>query len=227
MDPQNLIDKLRVVGIEKWEVMQTNVAYMKKYPEGQGVEVLASGLARCGASDDCYVIKMTVDIENSGTANVFFKDPQLDVCVVQLDEQGEVMATGMSGKTELYRGTNAPMSPTFADLGMARLVVEDRADWEPIAAISCPQGSEKAKESQVQFEILVGSRDWSHAQLMLDAFNIMNTESRKWILWLRGTAKVGSGRASLQSTAMVIPSSPVEISLKSKPALQHEMAFPK
>ena len=62
---------------------------------------------------------------------------------------------------------------------------------------------------------------------MINAFNIMNTENRKWVLWLRGSSKVGSGKITGQSSAMAIPSSPVEVSLKSKPALQREMEFPK
>ena len=50
MDPQNLIDRLRVVGIQKWEIIQTNVAYMKNYPGGAGVEVLANGFGTVAAA---------------------------------------------------------------------------------------------------------------------------------------------------------------------------------
>ncbi len=227
--PPGLIDNLRVVGIQKWEVMPTNVAYVKEYPAGSGIDVLAYALSECGSSDasPCYMIKMAVSIENVGDANVLLKDPQLDVLVVQPAEKGEVLATSPD-KSELYKGANAPMAEKFVKLGKARLVPETSVAWEPIANVKCSEGTPNRKETQHLFEIIVGPRDLEHAQRMIDAFNIMNNQDRKWSLLLRGTAKVGwQNKGSGESTSMVFSSSPVEIRLQSKPRLPEQIPFPK
>jgi hypothetical protein len=227
--PPGLIDNLRVVGIQKWEVMLTNVAYVKEYPAGAGIDVLAYALSECGSSDatPCYIIKMTVSIENVGDANVLLKDPQLDVLVVQPVEKGEVLATSQD-KSELYKGTNAPMSEKVVKLGKARLVHETSMTWEPIANIKCSEGAQKATETQQLFEVIVGPRDLEHAQRLIDAFNIMNSQDRRWSLLLRGTAKVGwQNKGSGESTAMVFSSSPVEIRLQSRPRLPEQIPFPR
>ena len=87
--PAGLIGNLHVVGIQKWDIVLTNVAYLKQYPSGAGVVVLADALSKCGSVDDtpCYLIKMTVSIDNAGKENVLFEDPQLDVRLLQLNEK--------------------------------------------------------------------------------------------------------------------------------------------
>ena len=233
--PPGLIDNLRVVGIQKWEVLSTNIAYVKDYPAGAGIDVLAYALSECGSADTtpCYIIKMTVNIENIGDANVLFKDPQLDVSLVQPKVEGnpfeEKTTTERNGvTTETITHSHPALEERVVKLGKSRLVRDGTADWEPIAQIQCPEGAQKAKETQHQFEIIVGPRDLEHSQRLIDALNIMNNQDRKWSLWLRGTAKVGwRGKGKGESTAMVFSSAPVEVSLKSKPLLPDQIPFPK
>jgi hypothetical protein len=215
--PPNLIENVRIVGIQNWTVVQTNLAYVKHYPHGVGIDVLAYAMDECKGDSDiipCYMIKMTVSIENVGDANVLLRDPELDVSFVQ----PEVAAKGQTN--------TLPEKIVF--LGKARLVRENSEAWEPIANILAPDGTQKTRETQHQFEIAVGPRDLEHAQRMIDALNIMDNQDRKWSLWLRGTAKVGwGGKGKGESTAMVFSSSPVEVVLKSKPTLPEQIPFPK
>ena len=208
--PPGLIDNLRVVGIQKYEVIQTTVAYVKDYPAGAGIDVLAFALSECGSTDTagCYIIKMKVSIENTGDNNVLIKDPQLDVVTEQPAAGGE--------------------PENIIVLGKARLVRENSKTWQPIAQILCPEGAQKAKETQHTFEVVVGPRDLEHAQRMLQAFNMMNSQDRKWLLSLRGTAKVGwRSKGKGDSSAMVFSSAPVEIALNSKPTMPEQIPFPK
>jgi len=235
--PPGLIDNLRVVGIQKWEVVSTNIAYVKNYPAGAGIDVLAYALSECGSADTtpCYIIKMTVNIENIGDVNVLFKDPQLDVSLFQPKVEASPIfksewkeINGVTIETNTVSSPHPALEERVVKLGKSRLVSDGTAEWEPIAQVLCPEGAQKAKETQHQFEIIVGPRDLEHSQRLIDALNIMNNQDRKWSLWLRGTAKVGwRGRGKGESIAMVFSSAPVEVSLKSKPTLPEQLPFPK
>jgi hypothetical protein len=226
--PPGLIGNLHVVGIQKWDITNEPLSYVRNYPPGAGVEVSARALSQFVNFDDntpCYFIKMTVSIDNIGKENVLFEDPQLDVRLMQLNEKGELLGVGTNGP--IYRGTNAPMVASSVDLGMARLVKGEQVDWEAIANVLAPENGQKNRETQLQFEIPVGPNDLEHAQRMITAFHIMNDQDRRWLLWLRGTAKVGTGDVKGDSTAMVFSSTPVEVNLKSKPAMPQQLLFPK
>jgi hypothetical protein len=225
--PAGLIGNLHVAGIEKWDITNATVAYVKHYPPGAGVAVMADALSKCGSVDEtpCYIIKMTVIVNNSGKENVLFEDPQLDVKLLQLNEKGEVLGTDIQG-AELYKGTNTPLRPNAVDLGMARLVMGEQADWEDIANILAPENGQKDRDTQLEFEVIVGPKDLERAQHMITAFNIMNDGNRRWLLWLKGTAKVGTGDEKGTTAAMVVSSTPVEVSLKSRPAMPKQLNFP-
>jgi hypothetical protein len=233
--PPGLIDNLRVVGIQNWTVVQTNLAYVKNYPHGAGIDVLAYALDECKGESDtipCYLIKMKVSIENVGDANVLLKDPQLEVSVLQPEFKGEIDATitGTNGQDFKYepKAVKESLPERIVFLGKARLVRENSMAWDPIAEILASEGTQKAKETQHLFEIIVGPRDLEHAQRLIEAFNIMDDQNRKWFLRLSGTAKVGwRGKGKGESTAMIFSSSPVEVVLKSKPTLPEQLPFPK
>ena len=229
--PPGLVDNLRVVGIQSWTVVQTNLAYVKKLSAWCGIDVLAYALDECKGDSDtipCYLIKMTVSIENVGDANVLLKDPQLEVSVFQTEVKGEKELQSAVGGIAMYPLNRVPLPENIKFLGKARLIRENSQVWDPIAEILAPEGTQKTKETQHKFEIVVGPRDLEHAQRMIEAFNIMNDQDRKWLLRLSGTAKVGwRGKGKGESTAMIFSSSPVEVVLKSKPTLPEQIPFPK
>jgi hypothetical protein len=227
MVPPNLIEHLSIAGIQNWQVVQTNQEYLVHHP--QGVAMLAKFLAEYSESHKdnlYYLIKMQVSIENKGDANVLFRDPQLEVSVVQAAEGGEKKQVTEKGET-LYEADHGPLREKIVHLGTARLVRESSEAWEPIAEILCPEGTQKARETQHSFEIIVGRRDLEQAQNMIEAFNIMNNQNRKWSLWIRGTAKVGWRGKSKSETVPMIFTSPVEVVLKSKPTLPPYITFPR
>lgn len=225
--PPNLVESLRVVGIQSWEVVQSSEAYLIDHP--QGVAMLAQSLAEYmeRSKDNLYyLVKMQVAIENTGTASVVFRDPQLEVSVVQPGQEGKVIAVSEDGKKS-YDPEHPHLEEHIVHLGVARLARQHSAAWEPIADIQCPEASQKAKESQHLFEIVVGKRDLQHAQTLIDAFNVMNNQNRSWSLWIRGTSKVGQGLKGRSDTTQIVFTGPVEVVLKSKPTLPPYITFPK
>jgi hypothetical protein len=226
--PANLVDSLRIVGIQSWEVVQTNEAYLIDHP--QGVAMLAESLAQYSErskDNTYYILRMQVAIENSGVVNVLFRDPQLQVSIVQLAQEGKVTSVSENG-VKSYDPQHPPLRENIVPLGIARLVRQSGESWEPIADIQCPDGTQKSAESQHLFEIIVGKRDLQHAQILIDAFNVMNNQGRGWSLWIRGNSKVGQrGKGKGGETIPMIFTGPVEVVLKSKPTVPPYIIFPR
>ena len=229
------------MGIQEWKVVQANEPYILENP--LGAAVLAKYLAQYperSSLNSYYIIKMQIAIENIGNANVLFKDPQLEVYIEQPKMPGaEVkrVATAEEVKEmeirEGKRTTNTYLMttnfPTLEAkriyLGTAGLVREGEL-WENVINIQAPEDGQKAKETKKWFEVVVGRRDLEHAQLMIDAFNAMNEQDRRWQMKISGTAKVGwSGKDKGETSSMIFSSAPVEFELKSKPTFPQEIIF--
>lgn len=232
--PPGLIDNLHIVGIEKWQVVTTNFMYVSTYPNG-GQKVLQYALKESGLPPaetpapmaPYYVINMTVIVENAGESGVLLKDPQFVVTVLQPKEGAEVLGTGAGGGT-LYKGANLPKLEVPTELGMARLVAERESQvWKPVARIPChDNGVKSAKESQLQFEVVVGATDPARAKKIFDAFNAMNNPTRRWALRLEGTGRVGWQSASKgESSAEIYSTEDTEMVLQSRPDLPEHISF--
>lgn len=221
--PPGLVDSLKIVGIQKWEIVHTNYLFLKTYPHG-GTSVttyyeqqLPPGTVPTDDSS-VYVINMTVVIGNAGDAKVLLRDPQFKVTLIQKDET----ATAPDAVREIA-----------TEVGMARLVADrtQPASWRPIAEAACPEGtnSKAAKETQHKFEIVVkGKDDLERTKQIFSAFNVMNNQSRSWQLQMEGTSIVGwQNRGKSDSTTQVFAHDPVDVLLKSKPTLPDYIAFPK
>ncbi len=228
--PPNLTDSLHIIGIRKWNVVKTTEAYLEDHP--QGVAMLAGVMSKYptrSPDNAYYVIKMEIAIENNSESTILFKDPWLNVSLVQPEESGVKTGVSEDGKVT-YDPNHVHKAEVVVNLGKARLTNPNRTEtWQPIATIfGTSSGSPRSKETPIAFEIVVGAQDLENAGRMINAFNIMNEQGRQWQLLIRGSAKVGyRGSSSGESVPMMFAALPTDFDLTSKPMLPSEITFPK
>jgi hypothetical protein len=188
-------------------------------------DVMAKYPAR-SPNNGYYIIKMEIAIDNNLESTVLFKDPWLDVSVMQPEEPGVKTGVSEDGKVT-YDPNHVHKAEVVVNLGKARLSNPHTTEtWEPIATLFGSAGGTKTRETSQSFEIVVGPQDLENADRMINAFNIMNDQSRQWQLLIRGSAKVG-WRGNGGSVPMIFSSQPIDVDLTSKPMLPSEITFPK